>query len=48
MNPKIEQELVEFKEEIEEKYWQSETVNYVFKRIDQQGPKKFASIMKSS
>lgn len=34
MNPKIEQELVEFKEEIEEKFWSSNiNMTYVFTRI---------------
>ena len=55
MNSKIEQELVEFKEEIEEKFWSSNiNMSYVFKRNDRnnkdiaQVPNKLASIMKSS
>lgn len=36
INPKIENELIEFKEEIEEKFWQSEmNKNFRFKRMEQ-------------
>jgi hypothetical protein len=35
VNPKIEQELIEFKEEIEEKYWASSiNLNFKFKRVE--------------
>jgi hypothetical protein len=35
INLKIENELIEFKEEIEEKFWQSEmNKNFRFKRLD--------------
>jgi hypothetical protein len=40
---------VEFKEEIEEKFWSSNiNMTYIFKRIQTEEPKKLASIMKSS